>query len=39
MKGNKKNKFIQWFKRFHQYMLFIEQERIKGMIHSGWGKF
>ncbi len=39
MKGKQIHKFIQAFKRFHKYMMFIEQERIKGMIHSGWGKF
>jgi hypothetical protein len=39
MKGKQINKVIQAFKRFHLYMMYIEQERIKSMIHSGWGKF
>ena len=31
-------RFFEILKKFHEYMKWIESERIKAMIHSGQGK-
>jgi len=38
MKVNKKHTLIKILIRFHNFCKFIEQERIKSMIHTGQGK-